>query len=128
MTADAATALDVAGRYEAARADGEWSAAWAFLSERSQTTIGSLAAFESEETAYNAQGGTVFSLQAPTHDADLVASFPGASQPAIAQEADTDRGYLIFVLHPDVQAASAGTTGLYVAPLRSGEWRMWLVH
>ena len=38
------------------------------------------------------------------------------------------RGWLIVIQHPEVKAASAGTTGLYVAPLSSGEWRIRIVH
>lgn len=125
---DAAAALELATRFETARAAAKWSVAWPLLSERSQATIGSLASFTAEEAAYNAQGGTMFSVQPPTQDADLVANFLGGSQAAIAQVADVSRGYLIFALHPDVKAASAGTTGLYVAPLRNGDWRIWIVH
>ena len=126
--ADKATALDVAGRYENALAGGDWPGAWALLSVESQATIGSLGSFAATGSAYNAEGGVVFSLQTPTQDANLVATFLGASQAAIALEADTSRGFLVFVHHPNVKAASAGTTGLYVAPLRSEGWPIWLVH
>jgi hypothetical protein len=102
--------------------------AWALPSKRSQATIGSLAAFEATETAYNAVGGTMFSFQGPTQDAALVATFLGAEQAAIANEADTSRGFLVFVQHPNVKPASAGTTGLFVAQLLSCGWRIWLVH
>ena len=125
---DAAMALDLAGRYETALAAGDWSTAWALLSQQSQATIGSLGAFETLGLAYNGQGGMAFELQEPTQDAALVANFLGAQQAAIASVADMSRGYLVFAQHPNVQAASAGTTGLYIAPLRAGGWRIWLVH
>jgi hypothetical protein len=128
LSADGAMALAAARLYETARAGGQWSVAWALLSGRSQATIGSLASFAAIETAYNAQGGTTFLLQVPTQDANLVATFLGASQAAIASEAETSRGFLVSVQHHNVTAASAGTTALYVAPLRSGGWRIWLVH
>lgn len=128
LSGDAAMALNVATLYETARASGQWSVAWALPSKRSQATIGSLAAFEATETAYNAVGGTMFSFQGPTQDAALVATFLGAEQAAIANEADTSRGFLVFVQHPNVKAASAGTTGLFVAQLLSCGWRIWLVH
>jgi hypothetical protein len=128
LSVDGAMALAAARLYETARAGGQWSVAWALLAGRSQATIGSLASFAAIETAYNAQGGTAFLLQVPTQDANLVATILGASQAAIASEADTSRGYLVFVQHHNVTPASAGTTGLYVAPLRSGGWRIWLVH
>jgi hypothetical protein len=127
-TPDASAALDLARRFETARAAGRWSDAWALLSADSQATIGSLDVFETEERAYNAAGGTVFEIQDPSRDPDLVATFLGADGARIASEADTSRGWIVFVGHPDVQAASAGTTGLYVAPLVSGEWRIWIVH
>lgn len=125
---DEAKALDLATRYETARAAGNWSEAWGLLSDRSQAVIGSLAAFETGEIAYNASGGAVFVIQPPTQDAELLANFLGASQAEIAQQADLTRGYLVFVQHPQVKAASAGTTGLLVAPLVSGDWKIWLVH
>ena len=125
---DAAKALDLATRYETARAAGRWSEAWGLLSDRSKGVLGSLAAFEAEETAYNSSGGTDFAIQPPTQDAELLANFLGASQAEIAQQADLARGYLVFVQHQQVKAASAGTTGLLVAPLASGDWKIWLVH
>ena len=113
-------ALEVARLFETARAGGQWSVAWALLSDQSQAKLGSLASFAATETAYDAQGGTGFLLQAPTKDPNLIATFLGASQAAIASEADTSRGFLVFVQHPNVKAASAGTTGLYVAPAALG--------
>jgi hypothetical protein len=50
------------------------------------------------------------------------------SEADIATEAIMARGYLLFVQHPDVKAALAGTIGLFVAPLSSGQWRIWIVH
>jgi len=121
-------ALDVACLYETARAGGQLSVAWSLLSDQSQATIGSLSSFATIETAYNAQGGTAFLLQAPTQDPNLVAIFLGNLHAEIATQADSSRGFLVFVRHPNIAAESAGTTALYVAPLRSGGWRIWLVH
>lgn len=90
--------------------------------------IGTIAVFESEESAYNLAGGATFSIQSPTRDADLLANFLSKSEAEIARQADVSRGFLVFVRHPRVRAASAGTTGLFIAPLASGEWRIWLVH
>jgi len=128
LSPDGTMALDVARLFETARAGGQWSVAWALLAYQSQAKLGSLASFATIETAYNVQGGTAFLLQAPSRDPNLIAAFLGASQAAIASEADTSRGFLVFAQHQNVKAASAGTTGLYVAPLRSGGWRVWLVH
>lgn len=128
LSPDATTALDLATHFETARAAGRWADAWTLLSAGSQATIGSLATFEANERAYNAAGGTVFAIQDPSRDPDLIANFLGADEARIASEADTERGWLVFIGHPDVQAASAGTTGLYMAPLASGEWRIWIVH
>ena len=128
LGSDAADALDLATRFETARAAGRWPEAWGLLSDRSKGAIGTLAAFQSEETAYNASGGADFVIQAPTQDPELLANFLGASQHEIAQQADLTRGYLVFVMHPQVKAASAGTTGLFVAPLASGDWKIWILH
>ncbi len=85
--------MDLATRFETARAGGEWTEAWALLSTQSQQVFGTLAGFEASESAYNASGGTVFMVEQPTNE-----------------------------------GASYGSEGLYVAPLRSGEWRIWIVH
>jgi hypothetical protein len=128
LSADATTALDLATRWETARAAGRWSEAWAVLSAQSQATIGSLATFEANERADNDVGGAVFTIQDPTRDTDLVASFLGADEAQSAKVSDASRGWLVFIQHPAVKGASAGSTGLYVAPLSSGEWRIWIVH
>ena len=125
---DLAVALDVATRFETARAAGSWADAWNLLAPVSQVRIGALARFAEGETAYNALGGSRFEIQPPTRDAEMIQPFVGAMRPQIALEADMSRGYLVFIAHPDVRAASAGSTGLFVAPLHSGEWRIWIVH
>ena len=125
---DALGATTLAGHYEMARSGGNWPEAWKLLSPRTQAAIGSLARFTSEEAAYNQAGGTEYVVQEPTQDPDLIATFLGASRTAIEKEADMSRGYLIFISHPNVKGASEGSTGLFVAPLRSGQWRIWIVH
>ena len=128
LSADATRALDLATRYETARAAGNWSDAWELLSEQSRAAIGSPATFAANERAYDDAGGEVFTIQGPTRDPDLLANFLGADAAQIAQVADVGRGWLVFVGHPDVKAASAGTTGLFVAPMSSGQWQIWIVH
>jgi hypothetical protein len=54
-------------------------------------------AFGQSAAAYNAEGGTVFDIAAPTHDPQLTANFLDASQSTIASEADMTRGFLVFV-------------------------------
>jgi photosystem II stability/assembly factor-like uncharacterized protein len=125
---DAATALDVATRFETARAGGQWSLAWGLLSDQNQAALGSVAAFGQSEAAYNADGRSVFDITAPTQDPELVAAALGMSRSAIASEADVTRGFVVFVQHPQIKGASAGSEGLFVAPLPSGEWRIWIVH
>lgn len=127
-SADAAAALDLATRFETARAGAQWSVAWGLLSDQSQAAFGSVAAFGQSEAAYNAEGGTVFDITAPTQDPELVAAFLGMSQSAIASEADVTRGFVVSVQHPPVRGASAGSEGLFVAPISSGAWRVWIVH
>ena len=128
LSPDGSAALDLATRYETARSGGDFVTAWAMLSDQAQALAGSESAFAATEAAYNAAGGTVFSIQAPTQDPDLEANFLGGMAAQIASVADTSRGFLVFVQHPDVKAASAGTSGLFVAPLTTGEWRIWIVH
>jgi hypothetical protein len=125
---DLATALDRATRYETARAEGRWADAWNLLAPLSQLRIGTLARFAEGETAYNAAGGSIFEVQPPMQDPEKVFLFISAMRDEIEREADVSRGWLVFTLHPDVQSASAGTTTLFVAPLKSGDWRIWIVH
>ena len=80
------------------------------------------------QRAYNAAGGTAFEVRDPTRDPDLVANVLGTDEARIAEVADTSRGWLVFIGHADVKGASAGSEGLYLAPLPSGEWRIWIVH
>jgi hypothetical protein len=127
-TGDAGVAFETALTYEAARAVGKWPIAWPLLSPWSQASIGSEAAFEATETAYNNQGGSEFVVDLPTQDSASIANFLGATSATIAEDAQMDRGFLVLVEHSNVKAASAATTGLFVAPLRSGEWRVWVVH
>lgn len=125
---DLATALDLATRYETARAEGRWVDAWNLLAPLSQLRIGTLARFAEGETAYNASGGSTFVIQPPTQDAEQVLLFVGAIRPEIERDADWDRGFLVVISHPEIEAASAGTTMLFVAPLRTGDWRIWIAH
>jgi hypothetical protein len=63
-TADAVAALDLATRFETARAEGRFAEAWALLADGSQHVIGGFDDFETVESAYNAASGTEFSIDA----------------------------------------------------------------
>jgi len=124
---DRAAALAIATAFETARAAGDWDEAWALLSDDARAAIGPIEHFADLQGAYNSAGGSRFVMQAPTQDSELLANVLGAGAGAIDVVADASRGYLVFILHPDVAAASAGTTAVYAAPLDSGELRIWLV-
>lgn len=126
---DSSTARSIATRYETARASGDFGTAWSMLSAFSQSVIGSLAEYEQIEKAYNASGGTTFQIQDPTRNPDLLApEFLGQELYLDVQaKADINRAWLVFVVHPDVRGASAGTTGLLVAPT-GDHWSVWIVH
>ncbi len=122
---DSEIALAMATELEMARAAGEWPHAWALLSDDTRAQVGSLADFAAAELAYNDAGGRVFSIQPPTQDPDVIANLVS---PAIVREIQAGRGFLIFVDHPNVRGASAGSEGLFIAPLVSGDWAIWIVH
>lgn len=125
---DAATARLVATQFETARASGDWATAWSMLAPYSQAVIGSLAAFEELERAYNAAGGSTFTIQDPTRDPDLLnPEFLGQAYLDAAATADMDRAWLVFVDHPKVRGASAASIGLLVAPI-DGRWSVWIAH
>lgn len=125
---ESATALSVAKRYESARAGGDWQKAWAILSDFSRNFIGSLADYERLERAYNRAGGTMFKLQEPTQDSDLLGpDFLGQPYLDAQSHADITRAWLVFADHPDVRGASAGSVGLLVAPI-DDHWYVWIAH
>lgn len=121
-------ARSIATQYETARASGDFKTAWSMLSTFSQSVIGSLAKYEQLEKAYNASGGTTFQIQDPTQNPDLLApEFLGQAYLDAQAKADISRAWLVFVDHPKVRGASAGSIGLLVAPI-SGHWYVWIAH
>lgn len=125
---DASQALAAATAYESARAGGRWAEAWASLSADSHAQFGSLTAFERAQTAYNAAGGTTFTLATPSQDPDLLSpTYLGDVYTQVAAHADIARAWLVFANHPNVRGASAGSEGLLVAPV-GGQWFIWVAH
>lgn len=98
------------------------------LSAYSQSVIGSLAKYEQLEKAYNAGGGTTFKIQDPTRNPDLLApEFLGQAYLDAQTKADISRAWLVFIEHPKVRGASAGTIGLLIAPI-DDHWEVWIAH
>jgi hypothetical protein len=98
------------------------------LSAYSQSMIGSLAEYEQLEKAYNASGGTTFKIQDPTQNPDVLApEFLGQAYLDAQAKADISRAWLVFVEHPMVRGASAGTIGLLIAPI-GDHWDVWIAH
>ncbi len=125
---DAPSAAAIALVYESARADGSWPQAWALLSDYSRVQAGSLVAYEQDEAAYNLAGGSRFIMQPPTQDPDFLGpAFLGQAYLDAQAHGDGSRAWLVFVVHPDVQTASAGTTGLLIVPV-DGRWLVWIAH
>lgn len=128
VSADAAAALAAATAFETARAAGQWQAAWSLLSDFSRSQIGSVANFQHLETAYNDSGGSVFTVNQPTQDPSLLSpELLGEPYDDVKARADIGRGWLVFVAHPNVEGASAGSTGLLVAPI-GDRWVVWIAH
>lgn len=128
LSPDAAAALAAAEAYEAARAAGHWSTAWAMLSGYSQAQVGSLAAYEANETAYNRSGGTLYTIEPPTRNSDLLGvAFLGQAYTDAAAHVQIGRAWLVAVDHPDVAAASAGSVSLLLAP-EGDQWLVWIAH
>lgn len=125
---DEVAAFDVATRFETARASGQWNMAWNLLAPYAQLQIGTVAAFAGDETSYNAGGGSIFDLQGPTQNPDLLShDWLGSVYDDIAVHGDVARAWVVVVRHPDVNAASAATTTLVVAPVGSA-WLVWIGH
>jgi hypothetical protein len=125
---DAATATDVAERYERAVAGGDWPTAWAALAEgpfRPETYQEFVRSGESPlASAYRR-----FDVSAASRDPALLETWIDASLAAdLAVRADPSRAYVVLVRHPDVVGASAGEEALVVAPLADGNWRIWRAH
>jgi len=128
LDADAALALDAATSFETARASGTWPVAWALLSPSSQGLIGTIADFERTEMAYNASGGSRYVIDLPTQNPDLLsAAFLGNVYSDVVAEAEISRAWIVVVEHPDIQAVSAATTTLVLAP-NDNAWSVWVGH
>ena len=128
---DATEARNIAMKYEDSRTAPYWNLAWDFLAPFSQQRIGSLADFISLETAYNESGGTTYEVGeaiAGPFD-ETIAGYIGSDLLADAASSGVAPGrtYLVYVTHPDVDAASAGTTAYVIAQV-GDVWRIWLAH
>lgn len=130
---DEAMAFETVSRFERAVFEGDASGAWALLSDYSRQGPGGSDPFarwkaivEEERRGHWAPA----LLQPPTQDWTVLHdAYSGAIEDDIKAVADASRGWVVWVLHPDVGAVSAGSEGLLVAPLRDGSgWRIWLVH
>ncbi len=125
---DLIAATTKATAFETARSAGAWTDAWSMLSPYSQATYGSESTFATIEGSYNAEGGVEFTLAEPTRNPDLLdlsyLGDPGADAQA---HADFDRGSLVFVNHPNVRGASEASRAYLIAPVASGEWKVWVV-
>ncbi len=126
--ADVAAALQTAKKFEAARASGDWPTAWALLSAYSKGLIGTESAFQGEESAYNAAGGSTYRIDPPTQNPDLLsATYLGDVYTDVAANADISRAWIVVVQHPNFPAASAATTTLVVASI-GNSWAVWIGH
>ena len=104
------------------------AAAWALLAPYSQGTI-SPSDWANTMRALSAQSGRVYSIGPPTLDWTVLNyAYVGQEESDIRASADVSRAYALWVRHPGNPSISAGSEGMIVAPLRSGEWRIWLVH
>ena len=125
---DAAPVAATALAYETARASGDWQQAWSLLSDYSRSQAGSLATYEPGQAAYNAAGGVSFTMMPPTKDPDLLGpAYLGEVYADVVAHADVTRGWLVSVLHPKVNGASAGSEVLLVAPV-GDRWVVWIAH
>jgi hypothetical protein len=128
---DAMTARTIATQFEQARTIPTWDVAWAYISAFSQRQLGSEAAFAAAEAAYNEAGGLRYevgdALSWPFESIDPAYFAPGLLAD-IEATADTSRAFLVTIVHPEVEGASAGTRAYVVAPISATEWRIWVVH
>ena len=114
--------------FETARATANWMEAWEMLSLYSQALYGSESTFSATEGSYNAEAGSEFALAEPTRNPDLLdLSFLGAPGADAQAHADISRGALVFANHPNVRGASEASRAYLIAPVASGEWKVWVV-
>lgn len=127
LSADAATALEIVRKYEDALATDHPEGAWPMLSPWSRTTVGSSTTFVDAER--RARGGDRSTVQIadPSRDPALLdAAVVGERAADLAATADPDRTYVVSVGSPGSDAVAASRVNLVVAPLRGGDWRIWL--
>jgi hypothetical protein len=126
---DPTAALALAKTWERARATGNWTKAWDLLSPYSQAVIGTEADFAQQEAAYNRQGGSTYTVEAPSRDPGFLSQdWLGNVYLDVQATADLDQAWIVSVLHPKFPAASAGTVMLVVAPSKDGHWEIWIGH
>jgi hypothetical protein len=129
LSIDAATALEIARKYEDGLTTGHFDGVWPMLSPWSRTTIGSYATFADAEAREIAMLGAAVNIASPSRDPSLLdPAFLGARATDLAATADPSRTYVVSIRHPTVDGASAATTNLVVAPLMTGRnpWRIWI--
>jgi len=129
LSIDAATALEMARKYEDGLTTGHFDSVWLMLSPWSRMTIGSYATFADAEAREIAILGATVDIASPSRDPSLLdPAFLGARAADLAATADPSRTYVVSILRPTVDGAAAATTNLVVAPLIGGgnAWRIWI--
>ena len=127
--ADLATVRDLVTSFEQDRASSSWGPAWGLLSPWQQKEL-PYANAASAWRSYVAGGGGPFAITQITNDWSVLNyAYVGAIETDVRAHADASRALAVWVGHPGINAVSAGSEGLLVAPMTDGSgWRIWLVH
>ncbi len=127
--ADIATTKDTVTAFEQSRANGDWRAAWDLLSPWQQAQLPYRNAASSWQS-FASVGGDAFTITQVTNDWTVLNyAYVGAIEANIRANADAPRALAVWITHPGINAVSAGSEGLLVAPMSDGSgWRIWLVH
>lgn len=127
--ADVAAVRDLVTTFERDREASSWRPAWGLLSPWQQKEL-SYTDAASAWRSYVAGGGGSFVITQITKDWTVLNyAYVGALEADLRAHADATRALAVWVGHPGINALSAGSEGLLVAPMTDGSgWRIWLVH
>lgn len=131
LPGDAATAAELAARFENAVAAQDWAAAWALLPPELKAAQGAFDDFAADRSAFwNATGG-VYRASDPRHDPAEIRrwvvpdNYPAAG--VFPATPNYDRAFLVRVDFPRLAGNNAGWEELLVAPLADGRWFIWVL-
>jgi hypothetical protein len=122
---DAATALSLVARYEAASAAGDSATAWSLLATWSQRQFPSIQSFADSRKVRFAGTATAYVVGEPRTDDPTIPGWLAKSDPGVS---DPGRVFSVEVTHPNASPVAAKLEVFFVALDMSGAWKIWILN